>query len=120
MLGQAPRNNKARFDANNREIQGIMDTKNKVLAALLSNPSSTHLRSMYNEAHASCKRVLRNLENEWWLKLTAENQRYADSGDLQNFHSALKQVYGPSDRSLAPVRSQAGVLLTDGKDILNM
>ena len=51
--------------------------------------------------------------------MAAEIQGYADSGDFQNFHSALKQVYGQSDRSLAPVRCPACVLLMDGKYILN-
>ena len=59
------------------------------------------------------------MENAWWLKLAAEIQGYVDARDLQNFHAALKQVYGPSDRSLAPVRSRAGdALLTGKSDIL--
>ena len=73
----------------------------------------------YKEARANCQRILRDMENEWWLKLAADIQGYADSGDLQNFHSALKQVYGPSDRSLAPVRSRDGsTLFTEKDDIL--
>ena len=120
VLGRAPRKNQDWFDANQQEIQGIVDTKNKALAASLSNPSSVHLRNKYKEARANCQRALRNMENEWWLRLAADIQGYADSGDLQNFHSALKQVYGPTDRSLAPVRSRAGdILLTDRVDILN-
>ena len=96
-----------------------MDIKYKALAALLSNPLYTHLRSKYKEACANCQRVLRNMENEWWLILTAKFQGYVDSEDLQNFNSALKQVYGTSDRLLAPVRDQAAVLLTDWRDVLN-
>ena len=119
-LGRAPRRNKDWFDSNLQGIREVVDTKNKALAASLSNPSSIYLRNKYKEARSNCQRALRNMENAWWLKLAAEIQGYADAGDLQNFHAALKQVYGPSDRSLAPVRSRAGdVLLTGKSDILS-
>ena len=101
-------------------IRQIIDAKNKALAASLSNPSSTYLRVKYKQAPSHCQRILRNMENDWWLKLAAEIQGYADTGDLQNFHAALKQVHGPTDRSLAPVRSRTGdVLLTGKSEILN-
>ena len=40
-----------------------------------------------------------------------DTQRYAETGDQQNFHSALKHVYGPTYHSLAPVRSSNGTTL---------
>ena len=120
VLGRAPRKNQDWFDANQQGIRQVIDAKNKALAASLSNPSSTYLRNKYKEARANSQRTLRNMENEWWLKLAADIQGYADSGDLQNFYSALKQVYGPTDRSLAPVRSRDGDVLFTGKnDILS-
>ena len=119
VLGPAPRKNQDWFDSNLQGIQEILNNKKKALAASLCNPSSIFLRDKYKEARANCQRILRDMENEWWLKLAADIQGYADSGDLQNFHSALKQVYGPSDRSLAPVRSRDGsTLFTEKDDIL--
>ena len=44
-------------------------------------------------------------------KKTEEIQRYADAGDQQYFHSALTQVYGPTDRSPAPVGLSNGTTL---------
>ena len=118
-LGRAPRKNQDWFDSNVQGIQEVLENKNKALAASLSNPSSTYLRDKYKKARANCQRILRDMENEWWLNLAADIQRFADSGDLQNFHSALKQVYGPSDRSLVPIRSRDGnTLFTDKDDIL--
>ena len=60
------------------------------------------------------------MEDEWWLKLAVDIQAYADSGDIQHFHSALKQVNGPAVRTLAPVRFRDGaVLLIRNNDILS-
>ena len=56
-------------------------------------------------ARAFCQTTLRNMEIEWCLKFATEVQPYADYGDLQNFHLAIKQVYGLPDCSLAPVCS---------------
>ena len=52
------------------------------------------------------------MENSRWLRLADEIQGFADSGDLHKFYAALKRVYGPTDRSLAPVRKPDGTLLT--------
>ena len=103
VLGHAPGKNQDWFDANLPEIHEVINAKNKAHAASLSNPSSTFLRRRYREARSNSQRDLRRMENDWWLNLASEIQGYADSGDLQNFHSALKQVYGPSYHSLAPV-----------------
>ena len=52
--------------------------------------------------------------------MASEVQGYADSGDLQNFYAALRKVYGPSDQSLAPVRSQDGsALFTNEREIMD-
>ena len=119
-LGRAPRKHRDWFDPNLPGFREALDNRNKALAASLSNPSSVYLKNNYREARSNCQRALRNMENEWWLKLAAEIQGYADAGDLQNFHTALKQVYGPSDRSLAPVRSRDGrTLHTDKNEIIS-
>ena len=119
VLGRAPRKNQDWFDANLQEIREVISTKNKALAVSLSNPSSTYLKQQYKDARSNSQRILRRLENEWWLKLSADIQAYADSGDLQNFHSALKQAYGPSYNSLAPVRSRDGDTLHSENDLVS-
>ena len=45
---------------------------------------------------------------------------YTDSGNLQNFYTALRKVYAQSDQSLAPVRSQDGsTLFTNKSEIMD-
>ena len=118
-LGYSTKRNKDWFDANADGIHELLETKYKANAAYLNNPSSAFLKRKWRESRSEVQRVLREMENQWWLQLAAEVQGYADSGDLQNFYAALKKVYGPSDRSLAPVKSQDGsTLYTDKRGIL--
>ena len=44
-------------------------------------------------------------------------QGFADARDLHNFYDALKRVYGPRDRSFAPLRTPDGTLLTGKSEI---
>ena len=115
-IGFASRKNKDWFDANLPGIQELLECKHRAHSALLSNPSSVRLRDIWKQARSSAERALRGMENSWWLRLASEIQGYADSGDLHNFYDALKRVYGPTDRSLAPVRSQDGTTLYTGKN----
>ena len=78
------------------------------------------MKKLWQTKRSEAQRTLRFLENEWWLKIAADLQRAADSGDLQSFYSSLKQVFGLTNRSLIPVRSQDGnVLLTGRQQILD-
>ena len=118
-IGSTTRRNQDWFDSNLPGIQEILKNKHKAHAAHLSNPSSVYLRQKWREERGKVQRLLREMENTWWRQLAAEIQGFADSGDLHNFYDALKRVYGPTDRSLAPVRSQDGtVLYTHKEDIL--
>ena len=47
--------------------------------------------------------------------MAKEIQGFTDSGDLHNFHDAMKRNYKPSHRSLAPVRALYGSVLLTGK-----
>ena len=119
-IGYSSKRSKDWFDSNAEGIQELLEAKYKANAAYLRNPSSEYLKRKWKESRATVQRELREMENQWWLELANEVQGYADSGDLQNFYAALRRVYGPSDQSLAPVRSQDGsTLFTNKSDIMN-
>lgn len=60
------------------------------------------------------------MQNEWWLKLAGEIQGFADTGNQQEFYSAIKRAYGPQRTATCPVRSADGSkLITDKKEILD-
>ena len=104
VLGFTNRKNADWFDESIDYIRVLLENKYKAHAAHNNNPSSTHLWEKWKQSRSTCQRELRAMENQWWIKISVEIQRYADAGDQQNFYSALREVYGPSDRSLAPVR----------------
>ena len=119
VLGFATRKNRDWFDSNMDNIKLLLSKKHKALAAHLANRTSDHLREEWRQARSAAQRELRAMENSWWLKLSEEIQGYADAGDLHNFYDALKRVYGPSDKSLTPVRTQNGdQLLTSKTNIM--
>ncbi|KAL8578271.1 hypothetical protein ACOMHN_005662 [Nucella lapillus] len=57
------------------------------------------------------------MKDEWWKKKAEEIQRYADSKNAKLFYSSLREVYGPPQRSSAPIRNLQGELLTDNEAI---
>lgn len=119
-LGYTKRKNQDWFDENIDEVRILLDRKYKANAAHVHNPTSVHLKEKWKEARSEAQRVLRAMENDWWLNKSSEIQKYADSGDLQNFHAALRRVYGPTNRALAPVRSLDGSILhTNKSEILD-
>lgn len=106
VLGFTERKNRDWFDENVAGIRELLEAKNKAHQALLSNPSSDFLRQQWRDKRAEAQRTLRTMEDDWWTEVAVDLQGFADSGDLQNFYSSLKQVFGPTNRSLAPVRSK--------------
>ncbi|KAL8570403.1 hypothetical protein ACOMHN_035821 [Nucella lapillus] len=53
---------------------------------------------------------LRSMKDEWWKKKAEEIQGYADSKNAKLFYSSLREVYGPPQRSTAPIRNLQGGL----------
>lgn len=120
VLGFARTKNKDWFDDNIVSIRELLEAKNKAHQSALRNPFSGYLRHQWQNKRAEAQRSLRAMENEWWLKVASDLQGFADSGDLQNFYSSLKRVFGPTNRSMTPVRSLDGThLLTSKNQILN-
>ena len=119
ILSFTTRKNRDWFDSNLEGIQTLLSNKHKALTAHLANRTSDRLREQWKLARSAAQRELRSMENSWWLRLAEEIQGYADAGDLHNFYDALKRVYGPSDKSLAPVRTKEGdKLLTSKTEIM--
>ena len=119
MVGCIEWRNKIWFEANSNELKQLLDEMHKAHAAYVSNPSSCFHKGKWQEAIARVQRTLHETENQRWMNKAKEIQRLADANDHQNFYSALKQIYGLSSRSLAPVRTVYGASsLTSRDDIL--
>ena len=63
------------------------------------------------------QKQLRCMKDTWWKRKAEEVQGYADSKNAKLFYSSLKELYGPSQRSAAPIRNLQGELPTDNEAI---
>ena len=110
-LGVRRRKNRDWFDENSSTITELIQAKKRAHNAAVANPSSTALRNRFKELRSETQRELRRMEDDWWARLAGEIQGYADSNDAQNFFNAVKQAYGPMNKSVTPVRSSDGLTL---------
>ena len=59
------------------------------------------------------------MEDTWWVQKAQEIQQLADCNNTQGFYDAIKALYGPKKRAIAPVRSADGSrLFKDRHEIL--
>jgi exonuclease III len=120
ILGFTTKKHKDWFDENNQTIQELLASKRSAYQAHLAQPSCPQKKAAFRLICSSLQRSLREIQNEWWSKLSERTQRYADTGDYKKFYEALKAVYGPSFQIQSPLRSADGQeLLTDRESILN-
>lgn len=118
-LGQSRKHHQDWFDCNSAEIQSLLKTKHEAHKALLSCPGSPTHKATFTAARAETQRALRTMENIWWVKKAHEIQNLADCNNTQGFYDAIKALYGPRKRVIAPVRSAEGsTLFKDRHEIL--
>lgn len=111
--------NKDWFDENDMEIQ-LIHEKRSSHQRTLSDPDNLAAKSSYRHACSTLQRKLREIQNNWWLTLAERTQLHADTGNIRAFYEALREVYGPTHQTQAPLCSSDGsTVLTDKKDILN-
>ena len=119
IIGFATKKNRDWFDENNQEIQELLETKRSAHQAHLSHPSCPVKKAAFRHICNNLQRKLRVMQNEWWTKLAARTQQYADAGDYRSFYEALRAVYGPRHQTQSPLRSADGqTLLKDKSSIL--
>ena len=116
-MGEMKRHHQDWFDANDSEIQKLLTDKYTAHRAWLAHRESESKRKHFSETRRILQKRLRQLKDEWWKRKAEEIQLYADSNNAKMFYSSLREVYGPPQRSSAPVRNLQGELLTDNEAI---
>ena len=56
------------------------------------------------------------LQDRWCQELAAEEQRYADTNNMQKFNESTKRMYGPTKRSIVSGRGADGHTLLRDKE----
>ena len=116
-LGFRKRKNQDWFDSNATDIHKLIEEKNAAHDAYLSCPQSPALKEKFQTLNRTLQTRLRQMENAWWLQKAAEIQGHADSNNSHQFYEAVKTIYGPQRKNLAPVRSSDGLLIRDNTQI---
>ncbi|KAL8578931.1 hypothetical protein ACOMHN_001893 [Nucella lapillus] len=105
------------FDDNNSVIRSLLAEKYTAHKNWLVDIQSDSRRDKFHHLRKEVQKRLRSMKDEWWKKKAEEIQGYADSKNAKLFYSSLREVYGPPQRSAAPIRNQQGELLTDNEAI---
>ena len=116
-LGYRKRRNQDWFDSNATGIHKLLEEKKAAHDAHLSCPQSADLKEKFLSLKRSLQLRLRQMENDWWLNKAAEIQEYSDSNNSYHFYEAVKTIYGPQRKNLAPVKSSDGTLIRDNIQI---
>ena len=107
------------FDENSDSIKNLLDKMHKAHKATLNNPTSTTLKQQWQVARRAAQKTLRALQNQWWTSKAHEIQLYADKNDMHNFYNSIKNIYGPKNCSVTPLKTADGLtLLKDQNRIL--
>ena len=119
VLGRRKRKHRDWFDDQRDDIKQLLDERNRRIEVYLRNASPEN-HALLREARSELQRELRRMKENWWSQLAEKIQGYADTGNLQEFYSALKGVYGAKHRAFCPVRGADGrILITDKTEILS-
>lgn len=120
VLGHSRKRHQDWFDSNAAIIQSLLQTKHQAYKALLSCPGSSTLKATFAEARAETQSALWSMEDNWWVQKAQEIQHLADINNTQGFYDAIKALYGPRKRTVAPVRSaDVSTLFKDRHEILD-
>jgi len=112
MLGTAKRKHPDWFDESHLEIEKILGEKRAAFQDLLSDQKSSVKRARYANARDDFQRKVRVMKDSWWSTKVAEMQSMHACNNSKDLYDAVKRVYGPSSRNVAPLRS------TDGNQLL--
>ena len=117
-IGSTQRKHQDWFDENNEEITKLLDEKNRLHKAYLTN-NSTANKTAFNNIRTQVQSRLRRMQDSWLSQKAEEIQHYADTKDMKRFYESIKEVYGPRLASTSPILGDDGqTLLTEKSSIL--
>ena len=88
------------FDENNGAISSLLTQKNIAYKKSIQNPACSTAQENFRDVKNEFTERLRQLKNEWWMKMSREVQFYADNRQQRNFFESLKRIYGPKTRCI--------------------
>lgn len=113
------RKNKQRdwFDKSDEEVSAALQKKQEAHQHFIENENQ-ETRKAYRQARRVCQREIRRIKQKWWEDKTRELQRLRDENDIRGLYQGIKEIIGPTKRSLNLVKSKEGEVLKEKTDQL--
>ena len=119
ILGYTTKKRQDWFDENDTTITRLIEVKRQARLASENQPTAAN-KCAHKLAEADCQRGIREAQNTWWQRKSAEIQSFADQRDLRSFHAATKEIFGPTRSSVGVLKDADGITtITDCEGILN-
>ena len=118
-LGFTKRKHPDWFDENDEEITKLLEKKNRLHRAYISDKSSAS-KAAFSNARKMVQKKLHEMQDTWLSQKAEEIQRYADTKDMKRFYKSVKTVYmyGPQPASSSPLLSTDGTMLINEKSCI--
>ncbi|CAI9735848.1 Hypothetical predicted protein [Octopus vulgaris] len=110
-IGRKKRKHPDLFDDNDEALKELIDQKRKAYISSQNDPKSATKRESFKKCKAAVQKTTRTLKNQWWGHKSREIQQLADVNDTRVFFKATKEIYGPSTRGQAPLKSKEGATI---------
>ena len=111
VLGFKKRKSADWFDDNQHIISDLLQTKHDLHSRLLASHIEPSKSAEYRNHKSAVQRELRSMKNSWWRQKASDAQAAADRKDSRAFFSYVREIFGPSRASVAPIRSTDGAIL---------
>ena len=118
-LGFTKRKHQDWFDESDEEITKLLQKKNRLHRAYVSDKSSAS-KAAFSNACKMVQKKLHEMQDTWLSQKAEEIQHYADTKDMKRFYKSVKTVYmyGPQPASSSPLLSTDGTMLINEKSCI--
>ena len=105
LLGKPDRKHQDWFDQNDTVISHLLDDMHRLHHVWLSDKRNQSTADAYHHARKAARARLSVMKNKCWLQKAEQLQLAADQHNSSGFYQGLKEVFGPSVRTIAPLQS---------------
>ena len=103
------------FEDNMEMLRPILEKKRNALVSHKNNPD-IFSKQQLKEACKNSKRSSRRCANDYWINLSQDIQKAADTGNIRGIYEGIKKAVGPAPKKSAPVKDLQGTVIKNKED----